>query len=84
MEGVEWNDGVALLGSEVRAVWLTDPDGNILNLSAGELQPPRHVPRLSPTGSANRPHPASIFEQCSVPKHTTRAQPTRPCTPRNA
>lgn len=37
MEGVEWNDGVASLGDEMRAVWFTDPDGNILNLSTGEL-----------------------------------------------
>ena len=37
MEGLEWNDGVAAMGSEMRAVWFTDPDGNILNLSAGEM-----------------------------------------------
>lgn len=35
-DGVEWNDGVASMG-EMRAVWFTDPDGNILNYSAGEL-----------------------------------------------
>jgi catechol 2,3-dioxygenase-like lactoylglutathione lyase family enzyme len=37
MDGAEWTDGVASLGTEVRAVWFTDPDGNILNLSAGEM-----------------------------------------------
>ena len=31
MEGIEWSDGVAQFGS-MRAVWFTDPDGNILNL----------------------------------------------------
>ena len=36
MEGAEWNDGVATMGG-VKAVWFTDPDGNIVNLSAGEL-----------------------------------------------
>jgi len=36
MEGVEWNDGVATMGG-MQAVWFTDPDGNILNISAGEL-----------------------------------------------
>ena len=36
MEGLEWNDGVASMG-EMRAVWFTDPDGNILNYSSGEL-----------------------------------------------
>jgi hypothetical protein len=36
-EGAEWEDGVASMGSEMRAVWFTDPDGNILNLSAGEM-----------------------------------------------
>jgi hypothetical protein len=33
---VEWNDGVASMGG-MRAVWFTDPDGNILNYSVGEL-----------------------------------------------
>ena len=37
MEGLEWNDGVAAMGSEMRAVWFADPDGNIVNLSAGAL-----------------------------------------------
>ena len=36
-EGAEWKDGVASMGSEIKAVWFTDPDGNILNLSAGEM-----------------------------------------------
>jgi catechol 2,3-dioxygenase-like lactoylglutathione lyase family enzyme len=31
MDGLEWADGVATMGS-MRAVWFTDPDGNILNL----------------------------------------------------
>ena len=35
-EGMEWNDGVATMG-EMKAVWWTDPDGNILNISAGEM-----------------------------------------------
>ena len=34
MEGLEWNDGVASMGSAMRGVWFTDPDGNILNLLA--------------------------------------------------
>jgi len=37
LEGAEWKDGVASMGSEMKAVWFTDPDGNILNLSAGEM-----------------------------------------------
>ena len=37
MDGVKWNEGVASMGPEAKAVWFTDPDGNILNLSAGEL-----------------------------------------------
>ena len=36
MDGIEWNDGVATMG-EIKAVWFTDPDGNILNISAGEM-----------------------------------------------
>ena len=35
-DGVEWNDGVASMGG-MKAVWFTDPDGNILNYSAGEI-----------------------------------------------
>jgi len=37
MEGLQWNDGVASMGDQMRAVWFTDPDGNIFNLVAGEL-----------------------------------------------
>ena len=37
LEGAEWKDGVASMGSEMKVVWFTDPDGNILNLSAGEM-----------------------------------------------
>jgi catechol 2,3-dioxygenase-like lactoylglutathione lyase family enzyme len=37
MEGMEWNDGVASMGGSVQAVWFTDPDGNILNISTGEF-----------------------------------------------
>jgi catechol 2,3-dioxygenase-like lactoylglutathione lyase family enzyme len=36
-EGLEWNDGVASMGGRMKAVWFTDPDGNILNLAAGEM-----------------------------------------------
>ena len=36
MDGLEWNDGVASMG-DVKSVWFTDPDGNILNLSTGEM-----------------------------------------------
>ena len=36
-EGMEWNDGVASMGESVQAVWFTDPDGNILNVSTGEF-----------------------------------------------
>ena len=35
-EGMEWNDGVATMGG-MKAAWFTDPDGNILNLSTGEM-----------------------------------------------
>ena len=37
MDGVEWNDGVATMGEQGRAVWFADPDGNILNISVNEL-----------------------------------------------
>lgn len=34
--GMEWEDGVAVMGDGAgRAVWFTDPDGNILNLDTG-------------------------------------------------
>ena len=36
-EGLEWNDGVASMGEDMKSVWFTDPDGNILNISAGEM-----------------------------------------------
>ena len=36
IEGFEWSDGVASMG-EVRAVWFTDLDGNILNISVDEM-----------------------------------------------
>ena len=36
IDGFEWSDGVASMG-EVKAVWFTDLDGNILNISAGEM-----------------------------------------------
>lgn len=40
MEGMTWADGVATMpgmspdGGDVRAVWFTDPDGNILNIDS--------------------------------------------------
>ncbi|HZA71383.1 MAG TPA: VOC family protein [Propionibacteriaceae bacterium] len=37
MDGFEWTDGVASMGGEGKAVWFSDPDGNILNLSTGEM-----------------------------------------------
>ena len=37
MEGMDWDDGIGSMGSQMRAVWFTDPDGNILNLLTGEL-----------------------------------------------
>jgi catechol 2,3-dioxygenase-like lactoylglutathione lyase family enzyme len=36
-DGMEWEDGVATIGGRARSVWFTDPDGNILNISTGEL-----------------------------------------------
>jgi catechol 2,3-dioxygenase-like lactoylglutathione lyase family enzyme len=36
MEGMEWDNGVAVAGP-VKSVWFTDPDGNILNVSTGEM-----------------------------------------------
>jgi catechol 2,3-dioxygenase-like lactoylglutathione lyase family enzyme len=37
-EGLEWNQGVAsMAGEDMKAVWFTDPDGNIINISAGEM-----------------------------------------------
>ena len=37
MDGIEWNEGVALMGDSLKAVWFSDPDGNILNVSTGEM-----------------------------------------------
>ena len=37
LDGLQWNDGVASMGNQMRAVWFTDPDSNIFNLLAGEL-----------------------------------------------
>jgi len=37
IDGVEWNDGVASMGDSLKAVWFSDPDGNILNVSTGEM-----------------------------------------------
>src|SRR5262249_8194294 len=36
LDGVSWQDGVAMMGP-MKSVWFTDPDGNILNLFAGEM-----------------------------------------------
>jgi catechol 2,3-dioxygenase-like lactoylglutathione lyase family enzyme len=36
-EGLEWNEGVASMGNAMKAIWFTDPDGNILNISAGAM-----------------------------------------------
>ena len=36
-EGLDWNDGVASVGDAMKAVWFTDHDGNIINVSAGEM-----------------------------------------------
>ncbi len=35
MDGITWDDGVATFAGSYRAVWFTDPDGNILNLETG-------------------------------------------------
>ncbi len=32
-EGIEWQDGVAVMG-ESKSVWFKDPDGNIINVMA--------------------------------------------------
>jgi catechol 2,3-dioxygenase-like lactoylglutathione lyase family enzyme len=37
VEGIAWDDGVASMGETMRSVWFADPDGNILNVSAGEM-----------------------------------------------
>ncbi len=36
-EGLDWKDGVASMGEEMKSVWFTDPGGNIINVSAGEM-----------------------------------------------
>jgi catechol 2,3-dioxygenase-like lactoylglutathione lyase family enzyme len=36
-EGLDWNDGVASMGEQMKSVWFTDPDGNIINVAAGEM-----------------------------------------------
>ena len=36
MEGMEWDNGVAIAGP-IKSVWFSDPDGNILNVSTGEI-----------------------------------------------
>jgi hypothetical protein len=36
MEGMEWDNGVAIAGP-IKSVWFSDPDGNILNVSTGEM-----------------------------------------------
>ena len=36
-EGLNWNDGVASMGEQMKSVWFTDPDGNIINVAAGEM-----------------------------------------------
>jgi catechol 2,3-dioxygenase-like lactoylglutathione lyase family enzyme len=35
-EGMEWKDDV-MISEGMKAVWFSDPDGNILNLGTGEL-----------------------------------------------
>jgi catechol 2,3-dioxygenase-like lactoylglutathione lyase family enzyme len=37
-DGLEWNEGVAsMTGEDMKSVWFSDPDGNVINLSAGEM-----------------------------------------------
>ena len=36
-EGIEWNDGVASMGTSMQGVWFIDPDGNILSIASGEF-----------------------------------------------
>jgi catechol 2,3-dioxygenase-like lactoylglutathione lyase family enzyme len=37
-EGLEWDQGVASMADEdMKSVWFTDPDGNVINVSAGEM-----------------------------------------------
>jgi catechol 2,3-dioxygenase-like lactoylglutathione lyase family enzyme len=37
MDGIEWNEGVASVGDSLKAVWFSDPDGNVRNVSTGEM-----------------------------------------------
>jgi catechol 2,3-dioxygenase-like lactoylglutathione lyase family enzyme len=37
LDGADWDDGVASMGEEMKSVWFADPDGNILNVAAGEM-----------------------------------------------
>jgi catechol 2,3-dioxygenase-like lactoylglutathione lyase family enzyme len=36
-EGMTWSEGVAAMGESVQSVWFNDPDGNIINVSTGEM-----------------------------------------------
>jgi catechol 2,3-dioxygenase-like lactoylglutathione lyase family enzyme len=37
-EGLEWDQGVASMpGEDMKSVWFSDPDGNVINVSAGEM-----------------------------------------------
>ena len=36
-QGLDWNEGVASMGEQTKSVWFTDPDGNIINIAAGEM-----------------------------------------------
>jgi catechol 2,3-dioxygenase-like lactoylglutathione lyase family enzyme len=36
-EGLDWNESVASMGEQTKSVWFTDPDGNIINIAAGEM-----------------------------------------------
>jgi catechol 2,3-dioxygenase-like lactoylglutathione lyase family enzyme len=35
--GLDWNDGVGSMGGGMKTAWFTDPDGNILNIAAGDM-----------------------------------------------
>jgi catechol 2,3-dioxygenase-like lactoylglutathione lyase family enzyme len=37
LDGAEWDDGVASMGDRMKAVWFADPDGNIINVTAGDM-----------------------------------------------
>jgi catechol 2,3-dioxygenase-like lactoylglutathione lyase family enzyme len=37
LEGADWDDGVASMGDRMKSVWFADPDGNIINVAAGEM-----------------------------------------------